>query len=492
MALYSTPFSNTVRTISGSAFAFADDVVLLCDTSAGAVTLTLQEIPANNWNILWKLFVLDNSNNAGTNNITINAPSGQTINLGSSVVVNSNGGGYVFEIGGNGKYLGTPSSGGGGGGGGVSSVGATSPLSSSGGATPNITITQANGSTNGFLSSTDWSAFNSKGASIAVINGVGTTITTALTSLTFNTEYSLTNVAGAVSLALTKNFPDVSKSSLPVVSDANDLNYNTNFDVTTSVTPNKVNIAIHNSGWINLVGFEHQASVTTVERPQCRVMGNVMYFKGTAIIPLASDLAGTIYVPPSSSTLIYASDPHAFVFQGSSGLVKGCTIAGILNKSIEFNLGASVIPPSANFTVFGKMNTGWKFYNRGIETLPTRGTLLTTMGKIEMDGGILRLYPYNYEEITWTSDPAAIGNGRWNTAMVKSGQAGLDWTDVDNAISPTPSYTHSAGTGIGGYSSLTFAIRSASYNYGYDVISAEADYLGGFMIDLDGLMAFPT
>lgn len=45
---------------------------------------------------------------------------------------------------------------------GVSSVTASTPLASSGGATPNITIQQASGSQNGFLSSTDWTTFNGK------------------------------------------------------------------------------------------------------------------------------------------------------------------------------------------------------------------------------------------------------------------------------------------------------------------------------------------
>jgi hypothetical protein len=44
----------------------------------------------------------------------------------------------------------------------VTSVTASSPLFSSGGATPNITIQQASGSQNGFLSSTDWTTFNNK------------------------------------------------------------------------------------------------------------------------------------------------------------------------------------------------------------------------------------------------------------------------------------------------------------------------------------------
>ena len=49
----------------------------------------------------------------------------------------------------------------------VTSVTASSPLFSSGGTTPNITIQQASGSQNGFLSSTDWTTFNNKANSVA-------------------------------------------------------------------------------------------------------------------------------------------------------------------------------------------------------------------------------------------------------------------------------------------------------------------------------------
>jgi hypothetical protein len=51
---------------------------------------------------------------------------------------------------------------GGGGGGAVNSVTATAPIASSGGANPNISIPQANGSTDGFLDSADWTTFNNK------------------------------------------------------------------------------------------------------------------------------------------------------------------------------------------------------------------------------------------------------------------------------------------------------------------------------------------
>jgi len=60
--------------------------------------------------------------------------------------------------------------------GGVTSVTATSPLFSSGGTTPNITIQQASGSQAGYLSSTDWTTFNSKQNAITnPVTGTGTT-----------------------------------------------------------------------------------------------------------------------------------------------------------------------------------------------------------------------------------------------------------------------------------------------------------------------------
>jgi len=45
---------------------------------------------------------------------------------------------------------------------GVSTVTASSPLNSSGGATPNLTILQSSSSQNGYLSSADWTTFNNK------------------------------------------------------------------------------------------------------------------------------------------------------------------------------------------------------------------------------------------------------------------------------------------------------------------------------------------
>lgn len=90
----------------------------------------------------------------------------------------------------------------------VTSVTASGPLSSSGGATPNITITQANTSTNGFLSSTDWNTFNNKvsytdalaRAALSFTAGSGAyNSTTGVITIPTNTN-QITNGAGFITL----------------------------------------------------------------------------------------------------------------------------------------------------------------------------------------------------------------------------------------------------------------------------------------------------
>ncbi len=71
----------------------------------------------------------------------------------------------------------------------VGGVTASSPLASSGGSTPNITIQQASGSQDGYLSSTDWTTFNSKQASgnyITSLTGEATAAGPGAASVTLN------------------------------------------------------------------------------------------------------------------------------------------------------------------------------------------------------------------------------------------------------------------------------------------------------------------
>jgi hypothetical protein len=136
----------------------------------------------------------------------------------------------------------------------VSSIGVTAPITTTGGLTPTIGITQATTSTNGYLSSTDWNTFNNKQAagtyvtSVAVASSNGfagsssggatptltlsTSITgllkgngTAMSAATAGTDYSAgtsalatgilksTTTTGALTIAVAADFPTLNQNT---------------------------------------------------------------------------------------------------------------------------------------------------------------------------------------------------------------------------------------------------------------------------------------
>lgn len=105
--LKSTKYPNNIRTVTGSVLVYPDDVVLLCDTSIGPVTINLLGIPLNYWSTQYKLYVIDKSGNASVNNITIvagngvdsnNLPVPQKINTAATQIINNNYGGCIVRI----------------------------------------------------------------------------------------------------------------------------------------------------------------------------------------------------------------------------------------------------------------------------------------------------------------------------------------------------------------------------------------------------------
>lgn len=118
--LFEQKYPNNIRQISGlNNIPFQDDVVLECDSSAGAVSINLLDIPVSSgvgyWSTQYKLYIVDKSNTAGTNNITVNAPVGTKINGAASFIISSNGASLLVRVASNNNYVGQYSSGLGGG-----------------------------------------------------------------------------------------------------------------------------------------------------------------------------------------------------------------------------------------------------------------------------------------------------------------------------------------------------------------------------------------
>jgi hypothetical protein len=116
----------------------------------------------------------------------------------------------------------------GGGGGGVTSVTGTAPIASSGGATPDISITQASSGSDGYLSSADWNTFDGKfdvptGTSSDYLDGTGTptpfpTLTNGTVTSVAATVPNPTNPAFSVAVPNPNTTPSIDITANGVVS----------------------------------------------------------------------------------------------------------------------------------------------------------------------------------------------------------------------------------------------------------------------------------
>ena len=116
----------------------------------------------------------------------------------------------------------------GGGGGTVTAVTGTAPIASSGGTTPDISITQADSTTDGYLSSADWNTFDGKfdtptGTSADYLDGTGTptpfpTLTNGTVTSVAATVPNPTNPAFSVNVPNNTTTPSVDITANGVVS----------------------------------------------------------------------------------------------------------------------------------------------------------------------------------------------------------------------------------------------------------------------------------
>jgi hypothetical protein len=241
------------------------------------------------------------------------------------------------------------------------------------------------------------------------------------------------------------------------------------------------------SCWQNLEGFNHMNGLadSDLPRPRVRRIGNVLYFKGNALVPLASDNSGNTLVTVSND--LYVADPYAYVFQGPANQ-GGCTVNS--NGSITFNLNDSVIPNDILLLgesiddTYSKQNI---IATRRIRLngSPTFGAVMSGVFSIYITNqGRLIIQTLRDIELNPSLSNSNLGTNplRFITSNVTNENYALDFRQAN----PDGSTLHSSDTS----SDLPYEIDTISQQYPFTLDASEPNNIGGFIFNLDGLTAF--
>ncbi len=257
---------------------------------------------------------------------------------------------------------------------------------------------------------------------------------------------------------------------------------NYTFEIESSSTP-----------WTDLLGFDHHGS--NVPKPQVKRVGKVLYFRGTAYVPL-QDNSGNVIPMTSYTDYELKATPNVFIGDG------GCYVN--TNGSIYFNkMGAtqlSVIPESVmcGLTLDGTYTKDTISY-RAISYGGTKGgadgiSLIDTVDGLTLNAwfkvllqpnGVLRVMTLRDIEDNTTSSGSRTGGSplRLITSRIYENQHVPRYNGlVDIHSSATPG-VHALTADFNGPSGLD----SKKYNFTCD--AGEPNQIGGFEIILDNLTA---
>jgi hypothetical protein len=254
----------------------------------------------------------------------------------------------------------------------VTAVTASSPLFSSGGATPNLTIQVANSTQNGYLSSTDWNTFNNKqpagsyitaltgdvtasgpGSAVASLTATTNSTITTLTALslpgsqvTGNIAGDAANVTGVVAIVnggTGQTTASAAFAALSPLTTAGDIIYENN-------TPAPARLPVGTTGQVLTVssGLPSWATPSTGVQPSTYDIENATFS------PVAASDALTFNLQTLSGATPSAGSPCKFAFRGNSDTtttytVQSATTATTVTLNSTSTLG---IYDSANHWIY--------------------------------------------------------------------------------------------------------------------------------------------
>jgi uncharacterized protein YbaP (TraB family) len=244
---------------------------------------------------------------------------------------------------------------------GVADVTATSPLSSSGGANPDISIQVANSSQSGYLTNTDWNTFNAKQGAL--------TLTTTGTS------------GPSTLVGTTLNIPQYQSVLTNPITGSGTLNYVPKFDTTSSIA----NSNIQDSGTLITLGSNSY------------VNGNLgigtSSLTGRNLLVSANITGSTLSVGVTSNGAVQSDVTNARAFSTGISVADSSTITGLYHYAASqgtFGAGATVATQwgfyaintltgaTNNYGFYGDIASGtgrWNIYMSGTANNYLAGSL---------------------------------------------------------------------------------------------------------------------
>lgn len=223
------------------------------------------------------------------------------------------------------------------------------------------------------------------------------------------------------------------------------------------------------TGWIDLDGFEFM----TTGRPQYRVIGKVIHFRGNAIVPLSNDGGATVI--PYTDETSYRDSLFVAPFTGTSP-----SNGVIINPagSLTYNRGGAVIP----YTPDGTYALTWATLFRRVKSDTTAYITYTAACQVFLTsaGTLLLDCLFDAEELT-PSQVTGFSPLRFTTSNVVSGDYAVDFKVVNTADTLF---------GVTANAVLPLTIAQQAIKHQVTMDAAHPESLGGFNVKLDGLIAY--
>jgi hypothetical protein len=264
-----------------------------------------------------------------------------------------------------------------------------------------------------------------------------------------------------------------------------------NLDFTTGV----LTANVQDTGWVNLSGFAFMSANSG--RPQCRRIGNVIHFRGYAVVPMgnaSSGAGGVINTSNDADDYVPLAYGNTFNTIDSINAADSCLLIGYNGGvwasgtaiGLRFNKGNSVIPTSVipvGNTLDGSYVLGTRqIIQRSVRTTGNINAGLNSLVGVSISStGVLQISGPLYDE-----SYASAGSGIEYSAIGRNVISNI--ISGENVPTFTPTAPSSYNTAAAG--AYSPSLIGDTDTWAFTQNAGHADQLGGFIIQLSGLMSY--